>query len=289
MATSRTVLLVSVDLHCTEDGEGLPLMVHHGGPGLDHTIIAPHLGTLAKHLHLICFDHRGSGRSAQPQGPDPYHIDRFVEDTAALAKTLDTVPFALLGHSFGGIVALKFALAHPDLLTHLILVCAPTSHHYIEDVEAALPNHLGPAALSELSSLQDAKPSAHVMRRSLELLAPVYFRDPAKVSELGLDSVRFGPETQAVWDSLKGFDLRAGLSEVQVPTLVVAGSHDRSVTTERAREAAEALPLGSLLVMENSGHYPFIEEPEAFLSGVMEFLGKRVKKKRRGLFRRRSS
>jgi len=68
---------------------------------------------------------------------------------------------------------------------------------------------------------------------------------------------------------------------------VIAGAHDHSVTPERAREAADALPQGRLVVMESSGHYPFVEEPEPFLSAVLEFLGFKVKK--RGLFRRRSS
>ena len=283
MVTARTMLLVSVDLYCTQEGEGLPLIVHHGGPGLDQTVIAPRLSPLAQHLQLICYDHRGSGRSASPQGPDPYKIDRFVDDLDALAKTLDVRPFALLGHSFGGIVALHFALAHPELLTHLILVCTPASHDFIQDVEDALPGKLEQEALAELSSLQDSNPSDYVMRRSLELLAPIYFHDPARVSEMELDSVQFGPETQAVWDSLEGFDLRPKLSEIQVPTLVIAGDSDLSVTPERARETADALPNSKLLVMENSGHYPFIEQPEAFLSGVLQFLG--LKKK--GLFRRR--
>ena len=283
MVTARTMLLVSVDLHCTQEGEGLPLIVHHGGPGLDQTVIAPRLSPLAQHLQLICYDHRGSGRSASPQGQDPYKIDRFVGDLDALAKTLDVRPFALLVHSFGGIVALHFALAHPELLTHLILVCTPASHDYIQDVEDALPGHLEQEALAELSSLQDSKPSDYVMRRSLELLAPIYFHDPARVSELKLESVQFGPETQAVWDSLEGFDLRPRLSEIQVPTLVIAGDSDISVTPDRARETADALPNSKLLVIQNSGHYPFVEQPEAFLSGVLQFLG--LKKK--GLFRRR--
>ncbi len=286
MVTARTMLLVSVDLHCTQEGEGLPLIVHHGGPGLDQTVIAPHLSPLAQHMQLTCYDHRGSGRSASPQGPDPYNIDRFVGDLDALAKTLEVRPFALLGHSFGGIVALHFALAHPDQLTHLILVCAPASHDFIQDVEEALPSRLEQEALAELSSLQESEPSDQVMRRSLELLAPIYFHDPARVSELGLDSVQFGPESQAVWDSLEGFDLRPRLSEIQVPTLVIAGDSDLSVTPERARETADALPHGKLLVIENSGHYPFIEQPAPFLSGVLQFLGLGKKK---GLFGRRSS
>jgi proline iminopeptidase len=288
MGSGRILLLVDVDLHCVERGEGLPLLVHHGGPGLDHTVIARHLDPLADHLRLICYDHRGSGRSARPRGSsDPYHIDHFVTDIEGVAKGLGLGQFALLGHSFGGIVALHFALAHPDALSHLILVCAPASHQFVDEVEASLPQYVDAQALAELNSLQDSDPSDHVIRRSLELLAPVYFHDPRRISELGLESVRFGPETQAVWDSLEGFDLRPRLGEIRVPSLVIAGAHDHSVSTGEAREVADALPKGQLVVMENSGHYPFVEEPEAFLSAVLEFLGIKVKKK--GLFGRRPS
>ena len=99
--------------------------------------------------------------------------------------------------------------------------------------------------------------------------------------------MRFGPETQAVWESLEGFDLRPRLSEVRVPTLVIAGARDRAVTVERARELADALPQGKLLIIGKSGHYPFIEAPDEFLSGVRKFLG--VKAKKKGLFGRRSA
>src|SRR3970040_2373986 len=188
MVDARPVVLVNVDLYCTEEGAGQPLLLHDGGPGLDHAWIAPHLSPLAQNVHLVCFDHRGTGRSAAPQGPEPFHIDRFVGDIAALAGGLSLVPCAVLGHSFGAIVALHLALAHPDLLTQLILVSTPASHHYIEDVESALPELLEPAALAELPSLPGSGASAHVMRRSLELLSPIYFHDPARVSHLGLDS-----------------------------------------------------------------------------------------------------
>src|SRR3970282_507106 len=185
MVNARTVLLVNVDLYCTEEGDGPPLLVHRGGPGLDHTVIAPHLSPLAQNVHLVCFDHRGTGRSAAPQGPEPFHIDRFVGDIAALADGLALGPFAPLGDRFGGIVPLPFALAHPDLLTQLILVSTPASHHYIEDVESALPELLEPAALAELASLQDTSPSAQGMRRRLETLSAIYFRDPARFARLG--------------------------------------------------------------------------------------------------------
>jgi proline iminopeptidase len=288
MARTRTVLLLNVDLHTSREGEGPPLIVHHGGPGLDHTVIQPHLKPLAEQLEVICFDHRGTGRSAEPQGTaDRYHIDGFVEDVAHLAEAIGTERFLLMGHSFGGIVATKFALAHPERLTHLILVCAPLSHEFIAEAEAALPQRLSAEALTELKSLEDSEPSAQVMRRSLELLAPLYFHDPARIADLHLEEVRFGPATQAVWDSLEGFDLLPSLPRIQTPTLVVAGKDDAIWSPARAKEAAKALPNGELLLIENSGHYPFVETPETFVSGVLEFLGFKVKK--RGLFGRRSS
>jgi pimeloyl-ACP methyl ester carboxylesterase len=84
-----------------------------------------------------------------------------------------------------------------------------------------------------------------------------------------------------------GFDLRPRLSEIRVPALVIAGAGDRAVTAERAKELAEGLPMGDLLIIEKSGHYPFIEAPDEFLSGVREFLFGKPRKK--GLFGRRSA
>src|SRR3990172_10481883 len=98
MVTARTVLLVNVDLYCTEEGDAPPLLVHHGGPGLDHTVIAPHLSPLAQSVHLVCFDHRGTGRSAAPQGPEPFHIDRFVGGIAAPAAGGSLGPVPPPGH-----------------------------------------------------------------------------------------------------------------------------------------------------------------------------------------------
>lgn len=285
MVNARTLLLVNVDLHCMEEGEGPPLVVHHGGPGLDHSTIEPHLRPLSEFFYLVFFDHRGTGRSATPQGAEPYHIDQFASDVEALTQTLGIPAFALLGHSFGGVVALHFALNHPQMLTHLVLVSTPVSHQYIKDVEDAIPRTLSPEALAELASLQNQPPSDYIIRRGIELLAPLYFHDPDRVSELNLESVRYGPETQAVWDSLEGFDLRPRLREIKVSTLVITGDHDVSVSVERAKQAADALPKGKLLVIKDSGHYPYIEAPEAFLSGVLDFLGVKVKKK--GLFGRR--
>lgn len=283
------MLLVNVDLFCSDKGEGLPLIVHHGGPGLDQVAIENGLSPLANELRLVCFEHRGTGRSAQPNGSNPYHIDNFVEDVVALSKALGVERFAMLGHSFGGIVAQHVALAHPGLLSHLILVCAPSSDDYIHDVEAALPELLPPAALAELSRLAAGEPSKEVMRRSLELLVPVYFRDRAKVAALGLDAIKFGPASQAVWDSLEGFDLRPRLPEIEVPTLVVTGAHDRSVTPERAKETAALLPDSTLLVLEGSGHYPFLEEPGKLIAGIRAFfMAKPKKKKKGGLFGRGS-
>ena len=288
MPIARTVLLLNVDLYCTREGEGPPLIVHHGGPGLDHTVIQPHLKPLAEHMEVICFDHRGTGRSAPPQGTaNPYHIDGFVEDVGNLAEALGAQRFALMGHSFGGIVATMFALAHPERVTYLILVCTPPSDQFVADVEAALPGRLTAEALADLKGLEDSEPSGEVIRRSLELLAPIYFHDPDRVAELGLEEVRFGPATQAAWDSLEGFDLLPSLSQIDAPTLVIAGTDDATCWPARAKEMAEALPNGQLLVIEDCGHYPFVEAPEAFVSGVQEFLGFKVKK--RGLFGRRSS
>ena len=155
-----------------------------------------------------------------------------------------------------------------------------------EDVARFQGERVSTLSLDDDASPPRVKDSRVFSQQAETVLKLATFSQPEKVSDLTPFRVT-GRTQQAVWDSLEGFDLRPRLGEIQVPTLVVAGAHDRSVTTERAREAADALPQASLLVMKKSGHYPFVEEGAAFASGVLDFL--KAKSKRKGLFGRRSS
>ncbi|MEW6034589.1 MAG: alpha/beta hydrolase [Chloroflexota bacterium] len=261
-----------VQLYYTDEGAGLPLVVHHGGPGFDHTSIAPFLRDLAGEMRLVCFDHRGTGRSSHPEEGDGYDIGDFVDDVEGLRRHLGVEGFAMLGHSFGGMVALHYVLAHPERLSHLLLVCTAASHEFLREGTENMRRGVGPEVWLELERIAQGPPSAENMKRAFMLQAPVFFRDPSMISALDLDNVRWGPASQAAWQYLARFDLRGWLCRIRVPTLVIAGRHDLAVPLCHSEEMAQLIPGAHLAVSESSAHFPYIEDRGWFLQTVRRFL-----------------
>src|SRR5689334_15028553 len=105
----RVELADGVGLHVEELGEGPPLILLHGGPGLDHSMFRPYLDSLADEFRLIYVDERGQGRSDRVD-PAMLSLEVFARDVDLLAEALELESFALLGHSFGAIIATCHAL-----------------------------------------------------------------------------------------------------------------------------------------------------------------------------------
>ena len=115
-------------LYCRVVGEGPPIVVLHGGPDFDHTYLLPELDRLADVCRLVYYDQRGRGRSAQGVDPEDVTIQSEVADLDGLLDALDHEPVAILGHSWGGALAMEYATRHPERVSHLILLnSAPAS------------------------------------------------------------------------------------------------------------------------------------------------------------------
>src|SRR5579864_8419429 len=108
-------------LYYTEIGQGEPLVVLHGGPGGSHSYFLPFLLPLARNNRLIFMDERGSGRSGKLQDPSGYTVDNMAADVEALRTALNLGSINVLGHSFGGVVAQRYALKYPKNVSHMIL------------------------------------------------------------------------------------------------------------------------------------------------------------------------
>src|SRR5437870_3453658 len=102
-------------------GSGIPCFVMHGGLGFDHTYLHPWLDPLSEVLRLVYYDHRGNGQSGRPAA-ETLTFDQFGDDADALRQRLGLERMAVMGHSFGGFIALAYALRYPKRVTHLTLV-----------------------------------------------------------------------------------------------------------------------------------------------------------------------
>ncbi len=256
----------------TELGHGPALLTIHGGPGMDHRLFRPYLDPLAEHLRLGYFDLPGHGQS----GP------MLDESLSGMAEAIDDVrtalgapTIALLGSSYGGFLALTYALAHPDTVSALVLVGTTASHGFRDESLKVAERRATPEMLASLGRLWDGSlESDAAFERAWRKVFPLYFhRLPlADIDALARRS-RYRLDTRRrILPTLQRYDLRERLPEITVPVLMITGRHDWITSVRQAEELVAGLPRGRLVVFEDSGHYPFIEEPGRFLDVVRAWL-----------------
>ena len=266
-----------VELYYETIGAGPPLLLLHGGPGMgDGRGYRAALAPLADEFTLIIYDHRGCGRSGDAP-PETYTHAQFAADAEGLRRHLGLGPVAMLGTSYGGFIALEYALRYPAGLRGLVLVgtAASNEHHAAARANAlasGLPG-IEPATLDRLfgGRIRDNAD----FRRSYGAIAPLYSPnfDPATL-EARLDDTPFRYEThnRMFGHELPRYDLRPRLSEIAAPTLVICGRHDWICPLAESELLARSIPGARLVVFEGSGHGPMRDENAAFLAELRAFL-----------------
>jgi len=261
-------------------GTGDLILVIHGGPGLDHRYLRPGLDVLGAHHALVYFDQRGTGRSEVDVGPGTITVEGFVADLEAVRRALGHARVHVLAHSFGSQIALAYARTHPTRVRSLVLLnpVDPGVRFGAETqrrrAEARTPGDA--AALAELTTSEryEARDPA-----TLEEVFRVAFRpamrDPDRVRELDLSqSERTAANGQDVarllGSALSGASGWARLGDVAVPTLVVHGRYDLPPVA-MSEALVRAIPHATLEILE-TGHFPYVEDPEGLAAVVTRFL-----------------
>ena len=238
--------------------------------GVDSYVYTKGLSSLEFWLALVTFDPRGVGRSDPVESPREYALEVTARDAACVADAVRLDRCVVIGHSSGGAVALTYALAYPDRVSHLILVSTSATWAG-SSAESAVPPY--PATEEE-------------MRRQFAASIPDAVHEPAKFSramkEL-LPQMRFSPDRFRWTGEVESgtYDLRDRLREIHVPTLIVHGRQDIVVPTECGEELHHGLAGSRFLALENCGHWPFVERRGDFVAAVTEFLGLGSRRDRR--------
>jgi proline iminopeptidase len=273
--TEATIHVRGVDLFVRRIGAGPPVVVLHGGPGADHNYLLPGFDALADGRELIYYDQRGGGRS--PVARDvPVGWTEHVADLDALRDAWELERLTIAGYSWGGLLALLYALEHRHRVARLALISpAPSWRAARERFESRFgQRNLDPAfqearrALRE-SGLRERDPDAF-NQRIFELSVAPYFHDPERARDLTPFRV-VGRTQQEVWASLGDFDLRDRLPALRgIPSLVLHGEDD-PIPIEAARTTADLLGAGFHPV-PRCGHVPYVEAHEEFARIVGGFL-----------------
>ncbi|WP_350312304.1 alpha/beta fold hydrolase [Dickeya fangzhongdai] len=259
-------------------GESHPqaVIILHGGRGIgDHRGDFQAFLPLADRYHLIAYDQRGCGRSSLTP---PFTFDQLVDDLDAVRRQLaGDKPVIVLGGSFGGMIALSYALKYPQGLSHLILRGTAPSHHHeaqaVANFKARL--HKAPSAsLAMIDKLFSDRVTDDVELRLIWLaLQPLYYEQFD--ADAALERTRTLSLHAATHNALfadKAYDLRHRLTDIQTPTLVVVGGEDWICPPEQSRLIAEGIPGARYLEIAGANHPVHIEQNARVLAAIRAFL-----------------
>ena len=249
-------------------------MVLHGGPGAHHDYLLPGFDALARGRELIYYDQRGGGRSAVSR-ETPVGWKEQVADLEELRRLWGLERLTLAGYSWGGVLALLYAVEFPDRVARLALVSpAPAWREARLEFERRFSErNLAPelqrqrAALRE-SGLREHDPSGY-SQKLFELSVAAYFHDPARARDLTPFRVT-GRTQQEVWASLADYDLRPALARLAIPAVVLHGTSD-AIPIDTARTLADLLKA-EFHPLPNCGHVPYVEAFDEFVRIVDGFL-----------------
>lgn len=284
MSAGRLLPVHDTHLHVVERGpeDGLPLLVLHGGPGLDHTTFGSYLDALADTYRLVLVDGRAQGRSDRDSDPRTWTLSQHASDVSAVAAALGVERYAVLGHSFGAFVALQHAVDAPGAAVATVVSSGVPSTSWLSAVEEGLavfePEDLREQVRASWEREASVERDEDVLPLLLDQL-PWHFADPRDPRIASLASSLAGMRGSAAVlraTSLEGgglsIEVADRLPEVVQPVLVLAGRHDRTCVPAAAEAIVAALPHGQLHVFEESGHMAYVEQTEEYVAVVRQFL-----------------
>jgi proline iminopeptidase len=255
------------------------LLLLHGGPGADHCYMLPQMLQLGERYDLIFYDQRGGGRS-KSDSRDPITWRTHVEDLGALIIEFGLEPLSILGYSWGAMLALLYTIEqrkNPHLVppARLALMSpAPLTVEYRRAFEAEFNRRQQAPEIVRLreelakSGLREKDPAAYRLR-AFELSVAGYFADPRNARDLTPFRV-VGKVQQSVWESLGNFDLIGNLEGIRTPSVMVHGRDD-PIPLASSVEASRAIGT-DLVVLDDCGHVPYVEQPRQLFSALDKFL-----------------
>jgi proline iminopeptidase len=266
-------------LFYTTLGQGRPILTMHGGLGFDHTQFRPWLDPLGDQATLIFYDQRGQGQSDRLDSFEGVTHETLVDDADALRAQLGYERVILLGHSYGGFLAQDYALRHGDHLAGLILVDTAPVVNYPDVIVGNAQARGTPAQFqAAVQGLSAPAASDEEFRQIWKTILPLYFHkyDPAIGAAMDAQTrYTAAAYNQGSAHGLPAFNTLPRLDEITVPTLVLGGRYDWITPPEYGAERLRAgIPNSELVIFEESGHYPFIEEPEKFQAAVTAWLAR---------------
>ena len=269
----------------------IKVLLLNGGPGATHEYFECFENFLpAEGIEFIYYDQLGCGNADNPNDTAMWDLARYVEEVEQVRKALklDNTNFYLLGHSWGGILAMEYSLKYQNNMKGLIIsnmmASCPEYGKYADEV---LSKQLAPEVLKEIRDIEARKDFANP--RYMELLIPNFYekhvlRFPSKdwpepvnrslgKTNQSLYVTMQGPSEFGISGKLEKWDRKVDLKNVKIPTLVIGAKHD-TMDPKHMEEISKILPNGSYLFCPKGSHMAFYDDQKTYFSGLISFLKK---------------
>lgn len=267
-----------------EERGKLPLLCLHGGPGVPHDYLEPLEEMATTGRRVIFYDQLGCGNSDQPHNPSLWTIDLFLEELGLVRRSLDLERLHLLGHSWGGMLAMQYALTRPMGLASLSIASSPASiQQWVKEanrLRAALPPDVQQTLMKheKAGTTEDPAYTEAMMgfyRRHVCRLDPwPEYVNRAFEKLMKNPEVYYtmnGPSEFHITGKIKDWDITGRLGEIRLPTLITSGRHDEA-TPAVAETVHRGIRGSEWVIFENSSHLAFVEEPERYRQTLDQFL-----------------
>jgi proline iminopeptidase len=264
------------------------VFVLHGGPSFDHNYVLPDMDRLAESLRVVYYAQRGRGLSADGVEPEDVTLESETEDLDLLRRSLGLNAVALIGHSWGGFLAMNYAVTHPEDVSHLVLMhSAPASAEGWSILMDVFGKNRPPRDREVLDQLEESDLYKQGNLSAEAEYNRAHFRmtlhDSGLLDDLvGRIRVNFTPATvltareigkrlyEQTWQT-PGFDLRPDLRRLDVPTLVLTAEHD-FIPVDIATDIADSIPGSRSVVFDGCGHFSYMEKPDEVFGVVDRFV-----------------
>jgi proline iminopeptidase len=277
----RLLNINNTELNVRIVGEGSPILIVHGGPGLNHTYFLPHLNKLASSHKLIFIDQRACGKSSGTIDSTQMSIDWLVSDMEAVRKELKLGKISVLAHSWGGLLGVLYAARYPENLHALIVVSTVSmkAGEFDQQTNATVSGRYSKAdsTLRAQTLNSDAFKAGDIDAFSLlfQLSFKQSFYDQRYIDSLHLELPSDFIEKRKVIffmaKELFAYEFYPLLKNIRCPTLLVHGDYD-AIPLQIPQKILTEIPNSKLVVIKEAGHFPFIEKNKEFIGQINQFL-----------------
>lgn len=269
-------------IFCRVMGNGNPIIVIHGGPGLSQDYLLPHMATLAESNLVIFYDQRGCGLSTGEVNADSIRIEVFLDDLESIRKTFGFKKITVLGHSWGGFLAMQYALTYPEAVEKLILMnTMPASHEgwslfHKEQLQRLAPYQHELKAIRESKNFMQGDPVT--IESYYRMIYRTYCYNPENADLINLQkSPKASYNGWKIYEIFhqnvisRPFNFHDQLKQLNIPAIIVHGDVD-PIPSLTAVKINESISDSKYFLIENCGHFPYVEAPDVLFKNLNDFL-----------------